>query len=276
MMVSITKGSRERRRSTKRRDEEKSTTQKENRNKRYLHSFCKDAQGHNCCLLMTGAGLLSSCLLILCLYCLQVPFFCGASFCSGSSLCLLYFPKIHPVSSNDLNTTRSGWRSASNHLSRLSPWRRHWPGKSSGAGGSGVGVSLLGSLSLGIAKICVTGVSKDSRLPNLRVWVTVCVGLCGKRWSPSESIVKLKCKGTKSSSKCVKNLVAGERRSMTSSCSGPGGTFPTAAGFCTTSSQCSLTGSAVPCVSSTLVMYGWLRCSPVILGMALMNVWRVL
>ena len=78
-----------------------------------------------------------------------------------------------------------------------------------------MGVLLLGSLSLGIAEICVTGMSKGSRLPNLRAWATVCVGLCEKRWSPSESTVKSKCEGTKSSSKYLKNLVAGERRLMT-------------------------------------------------------------
>ena len=100
-----------------------------------------------------------------------------------------------------------------------------------------------------------------------------CVEIC--RWSPSESM-ESKWEGKKSSSKWHKNLVVGERGSMTSSHSGPGGTIPTTASSCTTSSQCSLTGSAVPCVSLTLAMYGWLRCSPVILGTALMNVQRVL
>ena len=225
---------------------------------------------------MMGAGLSSSHWWILCLYCLQVLFLHGASSCSSSSLCLLYFPKIHPVLSKGLNTTGLGWRSASNHLSRLSPQRSRWPGKSSGAGGSGAGVLSLGSLSSGIAEICVTGVSTGSRLPNLRAWATICVGLCGKRWSLSESTVKSKCEGTKSSSKCLKNLVAGERRSMTSSRSGPSGTSPTTARSCTTSSQHSLTGSAVPCVSSTLAIYGWSSCSPIVLGMVLMNAWRVL
>ena len=222
------------------------------------------------------AGLSSSRRRISYLYCLQVLFFHEASSCSSFSLCPLYFPKVCPILSNGLSTTGSGWRSASNHLSRLSPWRSHWPGKSSGAGGSGAGVLSLGSLLLGIAEICVTGVSKGSRLPNLRAWVTVCVGLCGKRWFPSESTVKLKCEGTKSSSKCLKNLVVEERRLMTSSRSGPSGTFPTAASSCTTSSQHSLTGSTVPCVSSTLAIYRWSSCSPVVLGTVLTNAWRVL
>ena len=137
-----------------------------------------------------------------------------------------------------------------------------------------MGVLSLGSLSLGIAEICVMGVSKGSRLSNLRVWATVCIGLCRKRWSLSKSMVKSKCEGTKSSSKCLKNLVAGERRSMTSSCSGSGGRFPTAAGFCTTSIQPSLTGNGVLWVSSTLAMYRWSRLSPVVLGMALARAWR--
>ena len=221
-----------------------------------------------------GAGLSSSHWQISCLYCLRVLFLRGASSCSGSSLCLLYFPKIYLVLLNGLNTTRLRWRSASNHLSKLFPQRSCWLGKSSGAGGSGAGVLSLGSLSSGIAEICVTGVSKGSRLPNLRAWVTVCVGLCGKRWSLSESTVKLKCKGTESSSKCFKNLVVEERRLMISSCSGPSGTTPTAAGSCATSIQPSLTSNGVPWVSSTLAMYGWLRLSPVILGMALARAWR--
>ena len=47
--------------------------------------------------------------------------------------------------------------------------------------GSGAEVSLLGSLSLRRAETCVTGVSKGSRLPNLRVWAMVWVGLCRNR-----------------------------------------------------------------------------------------------
>ena len=162
-MVSIRKGPQERRCGTKRGDEKKSAIQEEN------HNIFKDALGHNCHLLITGAGLSSSCLQILHLYCLRVLFFLGASSCSGSSLCLLYFPKVCPILSNSLRTTGSGCRSASNHLCRLAPWRSRWPGKSSGAGGSGAGVLSLGSLSLGRADICVMGVNEGCRLPNRRV-----------------------------------------------------------------------------------------------------------
>ena len=162
-MVSIRKGPQERRHGMKRGDEKKSATQEENCN------IFKDALGHNHHLLMTGAGLLSSHLRISRLYCLQVLFFLGASSCSGFSLCLLYFPKVHPILLNSLRTTGSGCRSASNHLSRLAPWRSHWPGKSSGAGGLGAGVSSLGSLSSGRVDICVMGVNEGCRSPNRRV-----------------------------------------------------------------------------------------------------------
>ena len=131
--------------------------------------FLIDAPGCNFFLLMMGAGLSSSHWWISRLYCLRVLFFCGASSCSSSSLCLLYFPKICSALSNGLRTTGSRCGSASNHLSRLAPWRSHWLGKSSGVGGSGVGVSSLGSLSLGRADICVMGVKEGCRSPNWRV-----------------------------------------------------------------------------------------------------------
>ena len=150
---------------------------KENEN--YLHSVFKDAWGCSFFLLMMGVRLLSSHWWILCLYCLWVLLLLGASSCSDSSLCLLNLPKICPIPSKGLNTTGLGWRSASNHLSRLSSWRSRWLCKSSYASGSGAGVSSLGFLSLGRAKIWVMGVNEGCRLPNQRVWVMVWEGLCG-------------------------------------------------------------------------------------------------
>ena len=122
---------------------------------------------------MMGVGLSSSRQQISHLYCLQVLFLCGASSCSSSSLCLLYLSKVCCMPSNSLNTTSSGWRSCSNHRSRLGPWRSHWLGNKVGAGGSGAGVLLFGSLSLGRAETCVMGVNKGCRSPDLRVWVMV-------------------------------------------------------------------------------------------------------
>ena len=151
------------------------------RNYKYLHRVFKDAWGHNWCLLITGAGLSSSCWQISHLYCLWVLFFHGASSYSSSSLSLLYFSKICPVPLKSLSTTGLGRRSTSNHLSRLFPWRSHWPGKSSGAGGSGAGVLSLGSLSSERAEICVMWVKEGYRLPNWRVWAMVWEGLCGNR-----------------------------------------------------------------------------------------------
>ena len=145
---------------------------------------------------MMGAGLSSSHWWISHLYCLWVLFLCEASSCSGSSLCLLNLPKIGPIPSKGLNTTGSGCGLASNHLSRLALWRSHWLGNKSTTSGSGVGVLSLGSLSLGRAETCVTGMSKGSRLPNLRAWAMVWIGLCGNRWSLSESMVKLKWEDT--------------------------------------------------------------------------------
>ena len=88
-------------------------------------------------------------------------------------------------------------------------------------------------------------------------------------------MVKLKWEGKKSSSKCHRNLVAGVRGSS-SSHPGPGGTSPTTACSCTTSSHCSLTGNGVPWVSLTLAMYRWSRFSPVVLGRVVAKVQRVL
>ena len=190
------------------------------------------------------------------------------------SLSLWYLPKVHCILSKGCRPTGLEWRSVSNHLSRLDPQRSHWPGNKSHTGGSGVGVSLFGSLSSERAKTCVMGVNKGCGSPDLRAWVMVWNGLWGWRESLSESAVKSKCQGTKSSSKWHRNLVAGERGSLASSCSGPGGTIPTATSFCTTSVQPSLTSNGVPWVSSTLATYRWLRLSPIILGMVLAKAQR--
>ena len=135
----------------------------------------------NFLLLIMGVGLSSSCQWISCLYCLWVLFFFGASSCSSSSPSLLHFSKICCIPLKGHRTTSSGWRSVSNHLSRLGPQMSHWPGNKSYTGGSGVGVLLLGSLSLGRAKICVMGVNEGCRSPNWRMWVMVWEGLCGNR-----------------------------------------------------------------------------------------------
>ena len=140
-----------------------------------------DVQGYNFFLLMTGVGLLSSCQWISRLYCLRVLFFFEASSCSGSSLCLLYLPKVCCVPSNSLNTTSSRWRSCSNHQSMLGPWRSHWLSNKAGASGSGVGMLLFGSLSSGRAETWVIGANEGCGSPNLRAWVMFWEGLWGWR-----------------------------------------------------------------------------------------------
>ena len=100
---------------------------------------------------------------------LMSPLLLGSFLLLQFSFCLLYLPKICSIPLNGLRTTGSRCGSASNHLSRLAPWRSHWPGKSSGAGGSGMGVLSLESLSSGRADICVMGVNEGCRSPNQRV-----------------------------------------------------------------------------------------------------------
>ena len=146
-----------------------------------MHSSLIDACGCNSFLLITGVGLSSSHWWISCLYCLQVLFLHGASSCSSSSLSLLYFPKICYIPSKGHRTTGLGWRSVSNHLSRLGPQRSCWLGNKSCTGGSGVGVSLLGSLFSGRAETWVMGVNEGYRSPNRRVCAMVWKGLCGNR-----------------------------------------------------------------------------------------------
>ena len=113
-------------------------------------------------------------------------------------------------------------------------------------------VSLLESLTSRRAETCVVGIKEGCRSPNQRVWVMVWEELYGYRKSLSESMVKLKWIGKKSSFNWQKNLVAGKREVSASSCSGPRETNSTAACSCTTSFQCSLTGSGVLWASSTL------------------------